>query len=622
MSSNQSYSLWGITRGQRPRYLGAVISMALMNVCMFAAPLVGKYAIDLVVEKDLSYAQPDLLAVAQFTAPESTYLAYLILSAVLAVIMTAIGGLFLFFRGRLAATASEHIVRGLREALYERMHHIHAAFYDTADTGDLVQRSSSDVETLRVFLSSDVVEIGRAIMLLLCVMPFLFWLNRDLAWLSICLMPLLVIGAYVFFSKVKQVFQITDEAEADMTATLQENLTGIRVVRAFARQAYEIEKFGAKNASFRNHNYQLIRLMGFYWGISDFFAMTQIGIVLIAGALFIIRGTLTVGELFAFMTYVSMVIWPVRQLGRVLTDTGKAVVSLGRINEILDEEEESQELAPVGGRATGEITIDHLHFGYDPDKPVLEDITVHIAAGETMALVGPPGSGKSSLIRALLRMYPYQAGSIRLDGREITEVNRQWLRAQIGVVLQDPFLYSRSIRANLMVGRPNAPENEIIEACQDAAIHSSIESFPEGFEAMVGERGVTLSGGQRQRLALARALLKDPPVLILDDSLSAVDTGTEREILEALRHRKGRQTTLIIAHRLSSVMQADRIMVLDEGRLVQLGDHATLAETPGPYRRLCEIQGALDASIDADVAAARVQSVIRETADVPHERAD
>ncbi|MFV2091340.1 MAG: ABC transporter ATP-binding protein, partial [Pseudomonadales bacterium] len=231
------------------------------------------------------------------------------------------------------------------------------------------------------------------------------------------------------------------------------------------------------------------------------------------------------------------------------------------------------------------------------------DISVRIPAGETLALVGPPGSGKSSLIRVLLRMYPYQSGSVRLDGQEITEVNRQWLRAQIGVVLQDPFLYSRSIRANLLVGRPNAPELEIVEACQDAAIHSSIEHFPKGFAAMVGERGVTLSGGQRQRLALARALLKDPPVLVLDDSLSAVDTGTERKILDALRRRKGRQTTLIIAHRLSSVMHADRILVLDEGRLVQLGDHATLAATAGPYRRLCEIQGALDASIRADVAA-------------------
>ena len=602
MSNKQSQNLWRLTEGQRTRYAGAVLSMALMNLFMFGAPLVGKYAIDLVDRRDFAYARPEILEISQALWASSPYLSYLIVSAVLAVLMTALGGVFLFFRGRLAATASEAIVMRLREALYNRMHHLHAAFYDTADTGDLVQRSSSDVETIRVFLSSDVVEIGRAIMLLLCVLPFLYYLNPELAWLSICLMPFLVIGAYIFFSKVKEVFQVTDEAEAEMTATLQENLTGIRVVRAFARQAYETEKFGATNANFRNHNYRLIRLMGYYWGISDFFAMGQIGVVLIAGATFIMADKLTVGELFAFMTYVSMVIWPVRQLGRVLTDTGKAVVSMGRINEILDEPAESEELVPTQGRARGELVFEHLTFGYDPEKPVLEDVSVRIRPGETLALVGPPGSGKSSLIRVLLRMYPYQHGRVLLDGREITELNRQWLRAQVGVVLQDPFLYSRSIRANLMVGRPNAPETELIEACQDAAIHGSIEHFPEGFEAMVGERGVTLSGGQRQRLALARALLKDPPVLVLDDSLSAVDTGTEREILDALARRKGRQTTIIIAHRLSSVMHADRILVLDEGRIVQLGDHATLSREEGPYRRLCEIQGALDASIRRDVA--------------------
>jgi ATP-binding cassette subfamily B protein len=230
-------------------------------------------------------------------------------------------------------------------------------------------------------------------------------------------------------------------------------------------------------------------------------------------------------------------------------------------------------------------------------------VNLHVNVGETLAIVGPPGSGKSSLIRVLLRMYPYQEGSVRIDGWEVAELDRLWLRHQIGVVLQDPFLYSRSIRANLAVGRPGAPEAELVEACHDAAVHDAIRSFPDGFEAMVGERGVTLSGGQRQRLALARALLKDPPILVLDDSLSAVDTGTERKILDAMRRRKGRQTTLIIAHRLSSVMHADRIVVLQEGRVVQTGNHAALAEEPGPYRTLCEIQGALDASIRADTNA-------------------
>jgi ATP-binding cassette subfamily B protein len=603
MMAKQQITLWQMTRGQRLRYAGAILAMGFTNILIFSPVLVSGSAIDVITKRDFSYASPALLWLASGLAGDNPYVAYLWIAAFAALLMTALGGVFLFVRGRFAAVASEAIVRGLREQIYQRLHDLRARFYDTADTGDLVQRSSSDVETLRVFLASDVVEIGRAIMLLVCVAPILIWLNPQLAALSLCLMPFLAVGGYIFFSKVKDVFQITDEAEAAMTATLQENLTGIRVVRAFARQDYEIEKFGAKNANFRNNNYRLIRLMGIYWSTSDLFAMSQIGIVLISGALFVLNGSITVGNLFEFVTMVSMVIWPVRQLGRVLTDTGKAVVSLGRINEMLSEEQEHPGLTPSQGRARGEIDIQGLEFAYESGRPVLSDISLHIEAGETLAIVGPPGSGKSSLIRVLLRMYPYQQGSVKLDGREISEIDRQWLRGQIGVVLQDPFLYSRSIRANLAVGRPSAPEAEIIEACQDAAIHDSIVGFPDGFEAMVGERGVTLSGGQRQRLALARALLKDPPVLVLDDSLSAVDTGTEREILSAMKRRKGRQTTLIIAHRLSSVMHADRIMVLNEGRVVQLGDHATLVGEPGPYRNLCDIQGALDASIKRDVAA-------------------
>lgn len=600
----QHGSLWSITQGQRLRYAAATLAMAGSSLLMFGAPLIAKYAIDVVVEDDLAPAAAPLRMLAERLADGAPIVAYLWLSAAVAVLLTAGAGVCLYFRGRLAALASEAIARQIRERMFERLHYLEAGFYDAADTGDLVQRASSDVETVRVFLVSDVIEIGRAIMLVVCVTPILFWMDTRLAWAALCLLPLLAIGAYVFFSRVKQVFQITDEAEAAMTATLQENLTGIRVVRAFARQAYEIDKFAARNREFRDQNQRLIRLMAFYWSSSDLVAMTQIGLVLFAGGYFIMDGSLTVGTLFAFMTCVSMVLWPVRQLGRVLTDTGKAVVSIGRINEILETRAESTEPVPPEGRARGSISIRGLTFGYDPERPVLQDLSIDVAPGETLAIVGPPGSGKSSLIRVLLRLYPYQAGSVQLDGHEIATVNRQWLRSQIGVVLQDPFLYSRSIGANLAVGRPYAPEPELVEACRDAAIYESIQSFPNGFEAMVGERGMTLSGGQRQRLALARALLKDPPVLVLDDSLSAVDTGTERHILDALRRRKGRQTTLIIAHRLSSVMHADRILVLHEGRMVQLGDHATLARTPGPYRRLCEIQGALDASITADVAAA------------------
>ncbi len=594
-------SLWLLTAGERLRYLAAILAMALTNICMFGAPIIGGHAIDVITKQDFSYGDTALLAITEFTASSLSYTSYLWTAAAASLLVTVVGGFFLYVRGLLAARSSESITRRLRDALYKRLQHVRPMFYDTADTGDLVQRCSSDVETLRVFLVSDVIEIGRAIMLVVCVVPILFSIHVPLAMWSLCIMPFLITGAYVFFQNVKDAFQATDESEAAMTSTLQENLTGIRVVRAFARQAHEIERFGTKNAEFRNNNNRLIQLMAYYWSISDFFSMSQLGIVLIAGGYFALAGSLTIGDLFIFMTCEAIVIWPIRQLGRVLTDTGKAVISLKRVNHILQEPEETTEFTPDSGRAKGIIEIKNLTFAYAGGEPVLKNLSIDIAQGETLAIVGPPGSGKTSLIRALLRLYPYQSGSLCLDGHEVKDLDRFWLRAQIGVVLQDPFLYSRTIAANLAVGRPGAPHEDIVRACEQAAIHGAIESFPDGFSEMVGERGVTLSGGQRQRLALARALLKDPPVLVLDDSLSAVDSGTEKLILAALARRKGRQTTIIIAHRLSSVVHADRIMVLEGGRCVQLGSHAELASQPGSYRALCDIQGALDDQIKRDL---------------------
>ena len=604
MTQARPRNLWFITRGQRARYLSAVLAMGVSNLFMLSSPLVGMYALDALSADDLEQGAPGLTEAALAIASvfgSTPVIAYLIASALAGVLVTAFGGLFLYLRGRWAAIASEAIARKLRDALYERLHHLPASFFDTADTGDLVQRCSSDVETVRMFLSAQVVEIGRAVLLVASMTPMLFWRDERLAMLSVCLMPAIVLGAVAFFTRVKRVFLEVDESEAAMTAVLQENLTGIRVVRAFARQDFEIKRFGERNAAFRDNYFRMNRLMGLYWGISDLFCMAQITIVLLAGGIFLAEGTITVGELFAFITLVGMVLWPVRHLGRVLTDTGKAMVALKRINHILETEEETQEPVPEIGRARGDLAFEDLTFGYEPKRFVLRDVSVTIPAGQTVGIVGAPGSGKSTLIRLLLRLYSFAQGRITLDGLDITQVDRKWLRAQVGVVLQDPFLYSRSIEENLRVARPGAPVQDLIDATRDAAIHQAIEDFPAGYDSLVGERGVTLSGGQRQRLALARALLKDPPVLVLDDSLSAVDTGTELAILAALRRRQGRHTTLVIAHRLSSVRDADRILVLDEGQLVQDGDHRTLAALPGPYRRLCEIQGALDQSIDADL---------------------
>lgn len=605
--TSKPHNLWRLTAGQRLRYVGAIAAIGVSNAFMLGAPVVAGYALDVVTDGDLSTGQPNLLAANAWLGFADPVVGYLILSALAGVALVGVGALFMYLRGRWAAIASEAIARNTRDALYRRLHYLPASFFDEADTGDLVQRCSSDVETVRMFLSSHVVEIGRSILMVAVMAPILFVRDTALATMAVCLMPLLAIGAFIFFSRVRRQFQVTDEAEGAMTAVLQENLAGIRVVRAFARQQHEMDRFAAKNRVFRDHLYRVNTLEAIYWAISNSLSMTQIGIVLIAGGMFLAAGAISVGELFIFMSLVTMVVWPVRRLGEVLTDSSKAVVALGRINHILEADEEPRQQAPAG-RAVGEVVFERVRAGYKPDRAAVMDFSAHIPAGQTVGIVGPPGSGKTTLIRLLMRLYPFHSGRILIDGLNVQDVDRLWLRQQIGVVLQDPFLYSRSIAANLRVARPQAADGELREAAREAAIHDAIVDFPAGYDEQVGERGITLSGGQRQRLALARALLKEPPILVLDDSLSAVDTDTERRILEALERRRGRHTTIVIAHRLSSIRHADRILVMERGRLVQDGNHARLAAVAGPYRRLCDIQGLLDESIRRDAAAAEAEA--------------
>jgi len=586
--------IWQLMHGQRLRYGAAVAALVLASCFLYLVPLVSSVVLDVIISDNGSRTSPFILRTVESIGGRDFVRANLWIAVALIFGLTAFAGLFTYLRGRWAAEATERIIRGLRDRLYDQLQHLPCSYYDRAETGDLIQRCTSDVETVRQFLLNQVVEIGRAALMLLVPLPLMYAIDPRMTGVSLILIPPIVGFSVVFFQKVRHRFEEVDKAEGRLTSTLQENLTGIRVVRAFARQEYEIRKFGARNGNHRDLDYRLYRLLATFWSTSDFLCMAQIALVVFTGGVWLASGSLSVGSFFFFLSVVNMFIWPVRMMGRILTELGKATVAIGRIQEILGHERES---TPIVANTTitppdqrGEIVFDRVTFSHRDGTCALQDVSFRVAPGSTLALLGPSGSGKSTVVNLLLRLYDHAKGSIQIDGHNIANLDRKAVRRRISVVMQEPFLYSKSVRANLMLGHPTATHEEIATASASACVHDTIMEFEGGYETIVGERGITLSGGQRQRVALARALLKEPLILALDDALSAVDSETESLILAALKSRRGRHTTIVIAHRLSTLMHADEILVFDRGRIIQRGTHNSLKEEAGLYSRIWKMQ--------------------------------
>jgi len=333
--------------------------------------------------------------------------------------------------------------------------------------------------------------------------------------------------------------------------------------------------------------------MAGFWGGTDFLCTLQNVLVIAVGTYWVVAERVTIGTVVAFSSYSSMLVWPLRSLGQMMGFMGQAFVSLGRIQEILDAKPEDY-VSGLRPPIEGEIVFDDVYFEYEKGKPVLEGISFRIEKGSSVAILGPTGSGKSSLVHLLLRLYDYSKGSIRIDGTELKDISREWIRKHIGIVLQEPFLFSGSIKENIRLGNASADDEQILRAARAACVDEDIQEVPDGYNTIVGERGVTLSGGQRQRVAIARAIVRDVPILIFDDSLSAVDTETDARIRKALKERRKNTTTVIISHRITTLSEADKILVLDKGRVVQSGTHEELVSMDGPYRRIWEIQSRLD----------------------------
>lgn len=590
------HTIWALLEGQRVRYAAALLSLIVAAMLLYSVLVVPQIVFDGVLAAESGTASwPERFGLWLMGGRE--YVSErLWIPALFVVGLTMLAAVATYFRGRWVAIAAEDVICRLRDRLHDHLNRLPCTWYDQAETGDVLQRCTSDVDTLRNFLAMQVIEIGRAIAMLLIPLPLMFMMDISMSVASLVLVPIVVISAFFFFGRVKSIFREKDEAEGRMTACVNENLHGIRVVRAFARQDFERDKFRVRNEEHRGLDYRLYAVLAWFWSSSDLICFTQKAIVLILGAYWVATDVLQIGTYYFFIAAVSLYVWPVRMLGRLLAELGKAVVAVDRIHEILETPTEVETGTNSPNRGGGEIEFAGVTFSHEESSPILSEVTFTAQAGQTLAIVAPSGGGKSTIINLLLRLYECDDGVIRVDGVDINTLDRTQHRARLAIVMQDPFLYSRSIRDNIALARRDSTDDELQIASRVACIHESILEFDLGYDTMVGERGVTLSGGQRQRVAIARALLQQPDILVLDDALSAVDTRTERLILEALRDRRGSQTTIVIAHRLSTLMQADQIIVLEHGCIVQRGTHAALVKEDGMYRRLWDIQTTIEST--------------------------
>lgn len=584
ISKNRLLGLWRMLTGYRWLYLIATITVGISALSKTATYLLLRYFIDDILTPGLYHLIPWVAA---------GFVGLAILE----------GGCS-FISGSLAAKTAEAVVRRLRDYLFDHIQRLSFSYHAETATGELIQRCTSDVDALRRFFADQAIAVGRIILLFTINFIAMLNLNQKLAWISIIVIPIILIVSLYFFKKVTAAYEAYQEQEATLSTTLQENLTGVRVVKAYARQDYEIAKFEADNAEKYKRGKRLNKMHSLFWPISDTLCGMQLLAGYFIGAMMAINGEITVGTYLAYAGLVVYLIFPMRNLGRLIVQASTGMVSYQRVTQIISHDREDLDIAEYlpEENIKGAITFNRVGFSYEKDHEILKDISFHVEPGEIVALLGSTGSGKTSLVNLLPRFYDASEGTILLDGVDIRKYSRRLLRKQIGIVEQEPFLFSRTIFENITygVGRNVTPE-EVYEAARASAIHDVIVGFPNGYQTLVGEKGVTLSGGQKQRVAIARTLLKNPSILILDDSTSAIDLETESVIRAALENLMRNRTTFIIAHRIQSIMGANLILVFDQGKVIQRGSHKELIRTDGMYKKIFELQTRIDAALEEEI---------------------
>jgi len=591
--------IWRMMTDYRLPYLGATLALAVSAASRTLTFLLLRYfADDVLVQRVYIF---------------DTLNRTLAMIALAFVGLACFEGFFSYASGRLAAYTAEGITRRLRDYLFDHIQRLTFSYHSQTPTGDLIERVTSDVDSVRRFFSEQAIGVGRILIVFAINFAALLDLNPKLAWLSIVTIPVVLAVSLWFFKIVTKRYEEYQEQEAILSTTLQENLTGVRVVKAFARQGYEMDKFEKDNFEKYARGKRLTKMHALFWPLSDIVLGFQMLFGFVYGANLAIHGEITIGTYLAYTGLITQLLWPIRNLGRIIVQASSGLVSYSRLMDIVRQDREALfdgRVQPQSAAAArGDIVFDNVSFMYSDGKSdVLKDVSFHVKPGQAVALLGSTGSGKTSLVNLLPRFHEYTGGSILLDGAELRDYPRAYLRRQIGIVEQEPFLFSRSIRENITygVGR-DVSQEEIERAARAAAIHDVILTFPDGYNTLVGEKGVTLSGGQKQRVTIARTLLKNPRILILDDSTSSVDPETEAEIRAALQALMQDRTTFIIAHRIQSVMDADLILVLDRGAVVQTGTHEELLTDPtGMYRRIYDIQTRIDEELELEIMKAEL----------------